>query len=69
MVPDNEITDLPAHKAQAQARGYSVVPGETSGRWTLMSPYNDYRGSFDSIDDAWRAAPRDRRLKPRAVAA
>ena len=65
MVPDKDITDLPAHKAQAQARGYTVVPAETAGRWTLMSPLHDYRGSFNTMDDAWRAAPRERRAKPR----
>jgi hypothetical protein len=69
MVPDNDILDLPAHKAQAQARGYTVLPADTVGMWRLMSPLHDYRGSFHSIDDAWRAAPRDRRLKPRAAAA
>ncbi len=65
MVPDATITDLPAHIAQATQRGFRVDEGAEPGRWSLFNPYGDYRGSYDSPDDAWRAAPRDRRMRPR----
>ena len=65
MVPANDIADMEAHVAQATARGYHVVPSDKEGRWTLFNPYDDYRGTFDSEDAAWRAAPQDRRSRPR----
>lgn len=65
MVPDATITDLPSHIRQATERGYRVDTDHDPGRWSLFNPYGDYRGSYDSADDAWRAAPRDRRTSPR----
>lgn len=66
MTPNDDIEDMIAHRRQAALRGWTVGYADINEKWVLLCPAGNYRGSHDTADCAWRAAPKDRRALPRS---